>query len=76
MSIMWAAIVVLLLASAPGVAGGQDLPSGTVVDRVVVEKAARRLSVFRGTALLKTYRVSLGQNPKGHKQREGDGRTP
>ncbi len=45
-------------------------------DLVVVEKSARRLSLLRDGKLLRTYNVVLGSDPTGHKQREGDGRTP
>ncbi|MCC0806606.1 L,D-transpeptidase family protein [Methylobacterium sp. W2] len=45
-------------------------------DRVLVEKSARRLTLFREGRVLATYPVSLGFSPIGHKQREGDGRTP
>ena len=49
---------------------------GAVADRVVIEKAAHRLSLYRGGRLVKTYKVALGPNAKGPKEREGDGRTP
>jgi murein L,D-transpeptidase YafK len=52
------------------------LPSGTTIDLIVVEKAARKLSVFRGDRQLKTYRVALGRNPVGPKEKEGDMKTP
>jgi murein L,D-transpeptidase YafK len=52
------------------------LPAGTTVDRVVVEKSARRLSIFANGKKLKTYRVALGRNPVGAKQEEGDNKTP
>jgi len=52
------------------------LAKGAVADRVLVEKAERRLTLFNGEAVLKTYRVALGREPVGPKQREGDGRTP
>lgn len=52
------------------------LPEGTRADRVIVRKSARVLELYRGTELLRTYRIALGRNPLGHKQREGDGRTP
>jgi murein L,D-transpeptidase YafK len=52
------------------------LPAGTTIDRIVVEKSARRLSIFRDTTQLKTYRIALGGNPAGAKQREGDMKTP
>jgi len=52
------------------------LPSGTTIDRVVVEKAARKLSLFRGGRRLKSYRVALGRSPIGPKEKEGDMKTP
>ncbi len=48
----------------------------TAVDRVVVQKSARQMELFRGTERVTTYRISLGLSPNGHKQREGDFRTP
>jgi len=52
------------------------LPAGTTIDRIVVEKSARRLSIFANGKNLKTYRVALGRNPIGAKQEEGDMKTP
>ena len=52
------------------------LPAGAFADRVLVEKSARRLTLFRGEAPLKSYSVALGRTPQGTKQREGDHRTP
>jgi murein L,D-transpeptidase YafK len=43
---------------------------------VIVHKAKRRLELWQGNKLLRSYRISLGLNPQGHKQREGDFRTP
>ncbi|HJT81489.1 MAG TPA: L,D-transpeptidase family protein [Chthoniobacterales bacterium] len=52
------------------------LPDNPTIDRMVVEKSARKLSVFRDGKLWKTYAVALGGNPIGHKQEEGDMKTP
>ena len=52
------------------------LPDGVRADRIVVQKAERTLSLYRGPELLRSYRVALGSVPIGHKRREGDGRTP
>lgn len=46
------------------------------IDRILVEKGARRLTVFRDGEALRTYRVALGFTPEGDKERQGDGRTP
>lgn len=45
-------------------------------NRVVVHKSARRLELFRGGEVLRSYRIALGLAPLGHKERAGDFRTP
>ncbi|WP_330441941.1 L,D-transpeptidase family protein [Flavobacterium sp. C4GT6] len=52
------------------------LPKGSVVDRLVVYKSKRKMLAYNGDTLLKTYTISLGKNPLGHKQFEGDNKTP
>ena len=46
------------------------------IDRIVVQKSTRTLSIFREGKKLKTYRVALGRNPIGPKEEEGDMKTP
>lgn len=46
------------------------------VDRIVVEKAARRLVLMQDGEKLREYRIALGFSPVGDKDRQGDGRTP
>jgi len=52
---------------------GVELP---VADRVLVRKSERRLYLMRGDDVLRAYRVALGLNPGGPKERAGDFRTP
>ncbi len=52
------------------------LPTGTTIDRIVVEKSARKLSVLVNGKILKSYHVALGRDPMGAKQQEGDNKTP
>jgi len=52
------------------------LPTGTTIDRIFVEKSARRLSIFRDGNQIKTYRIALGRSPVGAKREEGDMKTP
>ena len=47
-----------------------------LADRVIVHKAERKLELLRNGGVLRTYRISLGLRPEGHKQSEGDYRTP
>jgi len=53
-----------------------SLPDRARADRVVVLKAERRLELYDGATLLRSYRISLGREPVGPKLREGDRRTP
>lgn len=43
---------------------------------VVVYKSARKLELYSGETLLRTYRVGLGFSPVADKKQEGDGATP
>jgi len=44
--------------------------------RVVIRKRARELTLYDGAEPLRKYRVVLGANVSGDKEREGDKRTP
>lgn len=46
------------------------------VDRVLIEKSARRMQLFQDGKPVRTYRIALGFSPDGDKDRQGDGRTP
>lgn len=46
------------------------------VSKVVVRKAERQLYLMDGEEVVRSYRISLGDNPVGHKLYEGDKRTP
>lgn len=52
------------------------LPAEPVVDTVLVRKGERKMQLLSAGEVIRTYRISLGANPDGHKQREGDQRTP
>ncbi|MGV6395204.1 L,D-transpeptidase family protein [Pseudomonas caspiana] len=46
------------------------------IEKVLVLKSQRQLQLISGGEALKTYRISLGKQPKGTKLMEGDQRTP
>jgi murein L,D-transpeptidase YafK len=46
------------------------------VDKVLIEKKKRRLSLISKGEIIKTYKIALGGNPVGPKERQGDNRTP
>jgi murein L,D-transpeptidase YafK len=46
------------------------------VDKIVVEKEARRLTLVSKGQSIRTYKVALGKSPEGPKEKEGDNKTP
>lgn len=53
------------------------LPPGSEIAKLVVRKADREMDTYDAQGhLLKTYPIALGFSPMGHKQFEGDGKTP
>ncbi len=50
--------------------------NGPEVTRLQLFKADRTLFLFNDSKVLKTYKFDLGFAPVGHKQFEGDGKTP
>ena len=65
---IWVAIVVPCW---PATAG--DFP---LADLVIVEKANRQLHLLREGEIFRSFRIALGMDPVGDKQKEGDFRTP
>jgi len=45
-------------------------------DRILIEKKERLLTLFSKGKALKTYKIALGGNPNGPKERQGDSKTP
>ena len=52
------------------------IPKNTVIDKVFVDKSARTLQLLSDDKVIKSYPIALGGNPTGHKQQQGDQRTP
>jgi len=46
------------------------------VDRILIEKSTRRLMLISRGEVLKSYKIALGGNPIGPKERQGDNKTP
>ena len=46
------------------------------VDRILIEKSTRRLMLISQGEVLKSYKIALGGNPIGPKERQGDNKTP
>lgn len=63
-------------ALASGCASKFKTYNGPEVTSVVLNKSNRSLYLLHNEQILKAYSVELGFAPRGHKQVEGDGRTP
>ena len=50
----------------------QDGPAS----KVLIEKSQRALTLLSQDKVLKIYKIALGGNPKGPKERQGDNKTP
>lgn len=49
---------------------------GPEVTSIVINKGVRRMYLLHHDQVLREYKVDLGFAPLGHKQHEGDGKTP
>ena len=52
------------------------IPTSAVIDKVFVDKSDRILTLMSHGKAIRSYRIALGDSPVGHKQQEGDQRTP
>ncbi|MDF2155779.1 L,D-transpeptidase family protein [Vibrio sp. CAU 1672] len=67
MSVKWGCVLLCSLLS---------VGASAAVELVKVDKSKRRMYLIEGEQVLKEFRIALGKNPQGHKQQEGDHRTP
>src|SRR5689334_14246287 len=70
--VLFAALVAIVLMRPRS----RPIDSPEPIDRILVEKSQRSLIAFRRGTEVKRYRIALGQNPIGAKEREGDMKTP
>jgi murein L,D-transpeptidase YafK len=70
--VLLAALVAIVLVRARSRPNASPEP----IDRILIEKSQRTLIAFRRGTEVKRYRIALGQNPIGAKEREGDMKTP
>jgi len=46
------------------------------IDRILIEKTKRRLTLYQDQKAVRIYQMALGFSPDGDKIKEGDGKTP
>jgi hypothetical protein len=52
------------------------MPDHIVIEKITVDKSDRKLMVYADGSVIKTFAISLGDQPIGPKERDGDGKTP
>jgi murein L,D-transpeptidase YafK len=73
---LWSLLTNLMTLTIYYVYPEKKLPKGTKINLLVVYKSKRELLAYSNGKLIKTYKISLGRNPIGHKLIEGDKKTP
>ena len=66
-------LLVVLVLSIPALVPAGEFP---VADKVIIEKAARKLYLLQDGEVFRSFDIALGIMPVGDKQREGDFKTP
>ncbi|MCX5834730.1 MAG: L,D-transpeptidase family protein [Deltaproteobacteria bacterium] len=71
-----AAMLVLYLFLLPGASPAQFFFSDDNIDRVIIEKSKRTMTLYKQGQEIKSYNIALGRDPVGHKLMQGDQKTP
>lgn len=65
--------LIMLVLMTPTVIQAGEFP---IADKVVIEKALRKLHLMRNGKAFRTFKIALGLRPVGDKKKEGDFKTP
>lgn len=65
--------LIMLVLMTPTVMQAGEFP---IADKVVIEKALRKLHLMRNGKAFRTFKIALGLRPVGDKKKEGDFKTP
>lgn len=76
MRVLFALAACYFLLSPFYAAARQNRAATQNADKILIEKSAHSLTLFRGGKVLKTYKVALGTVSTGVKTQQGDHKTP
>lgn len=65
-----------LFGDSPVAAPQPEPQAPQLADRIVVRKSQRTLELLHDGSAFESFPIALGREPRGPKQKEGDGRTP
>lgn len=69
-------LVLIIVISGAAIAKSVPTYEGDAVTAIVIHKGARKMYLMHNDKVLRSYDVGLGFAPEGHKEIEGDGKTP
>jgi murein L,D-transpeptidase YafK len=69
-------LLLVLLSSILAAAAETTTSAAPKIDRILILKSERNMHLMAGEKVIKTYKVALGSQPVGAKERQGDGKTP
>lgn len=72
----WAGVFAVVAALGGVAISGMAYAETQQPDRILVLKSERKLMLMAGNAVVRSMDISLGLMPRGHKQQEGDFKTP
>lgn len=73
---LFAAWALLFVFSSPAMATDLSPVTDAVVDRIIVEKSKRTMTLLKQDREVRTYKIALGRDPVGPKVMQGDNKTP
>ncbi len=71
-----ATAVILICFSMPAFPAEPSPAVDSPVDRIIVEKSRRTMTLLKQDREVRTYKIALGRDPVGPKIRQGDNKTP
>ncbi len=54
----------------------QEILSTELIDKISIYKSSRNMYLYKNGKIIYNFKISLGKNPKGHKLKQGDFKTP
>lgn len=54
----------------------QNILTDELIDKISIYKSSRNMYLYKNAKIIYKFKISLGKNPKGHKLKQGDFKTP
>ena len=54
----------------------RNILTDELIDKISIYKSSRNMYLYKNAKIIYKFKISLGKNPKGHKLKQGDFKTP